>query len=323
MSCSNLDLAKLALAVIETEAQAVSQLAQRINEDFVKACQLLLACQGRIVVIGMGKSGHIGSKIAATLASTGSPAFFVHPAEASHGDLGMITKDDAVIAISYSGQTEELLTLLPALALQGTPVISLTGNPNSSLAQHAAVNLDISVEHEACPLGLAPTTSTTCSLVMGDALAIALLKSRGFSEADFARSHPGGSLGKRLLLRVSDLMQQGEELPIVSDNALLSEALVEMTAKKRGMALVVNQQQQPIGIFTDGDLRRALTQQEHILQKPVTELMTKQFKSIEQNELAASALQLMEQHKITSLVVFDQQQWLGIIHMHDILQAGI
>ncbi|MEN8217089.1 MAG: KpsF/GutQ family sugar-phosphate isomerase [Pseudomonadota bacterium] len=258
MSANEADkLRALGLAVIQTESQAVAALAPRIDDTFVHACEFMLKCEGRIVVIGMGKSGHIGSKIAATLASTGSPAFFVHPGEASHGDLGMITAKDVVLALSNSGETEEILTILPLIKRSTVPLITLTGNRTSTLAMAATVNIDVSVEKEACPLGLAPTSSTTAALVMGDALAIALLEAKGFSAEDFARSHPGGRLGRRLLLLVRDIMHTGEEIPIVPITATLRDALVEMTRKGLGMAAIVENGRHVRGIFTDGDLRRA------------------------------------------------------------------
>jgi len=252
------DIQALALAVIQTEMQAVAGLAARIDEQFVSACRLLLACKGRVVVTGMGKSGHIAGKIAATLASTGTPAFFVHPGEASHGDLGMITRQDVVLALSNSGETEEILTILPIIKRLGVPLIALTGNPESALARFASVHINVAVEHEACPLGLAPTASTTAALVMGDALAVSLLETKGFTRDDFALSHPGGSLGKRLLLQVNDIMHRGSEVPVVTDSVLVSDALLEMTGKKLGMTAVVDGEGRVAGIFTDGDLRRML-----------------------------------------------------------------
>lgn len=323
MTQSN-EFCHLGLAVIETEAAAISALSQRIDAQFAAACEQLLACKGRIVVTGMGKSGHIASKIAATLASTGSPAFYVHPGEASHGDMGMITRDDVVLALSNSGETAELLALMPILKRRGIPMITLSGNPNASLALAATVNLDVSVEKEACPLGLAPTASSTASLVMGDALAIALLQARGFTAEDFALSHPGGSLGRKLLLHVNDIMHQGDDLPCVSPTTPLSDALIEMTQKKLGMTCVLNQQQHVIGVFTDGDLRRALDNNINIHQAPIEDVMSRQFKSCTPNTLAASALQLMEDHRITSIVVCDEHnQLVGIVHMHDLLKAGV
>ncbi len=311
------------LAVIETEAEAIRQLTQRIDEKFDQACAILLACQGRIVVTGMGKSGHIGGKIAATLASTGSPAFFVHPGEASHGDFGMIRPNDVVLALSNSGETDELLTILPLLQRLNIPLITLTGNANSTLATEAIVNLDVSVATEACPLGLAPTASTTAALVMGDALAIALLQARGFSSEDFALSHPGGRLGRRLLLRVSDIMRKGEAIPIVSEQTPLTEALVEMTQKQLGMTLICDQQKNIVGIFTDGDLRRALDGSLNLHDTKTSKVMNTTFKTIAADALAAEALQIMETHRISALVVKSALQTIGIIHMHDLIRARV
>lgn len=313
----------LGLAVLETEAQAITALTRCINQSFVDACEYMLNCQGRIVVLGMGKSGHIGSKIAATLASTGSPAFFVHPGEASHGDLGMITNKDVVLALSNSGETLEILTILPLIKRLAVPLISLTGNPQSTLAKAATVNIDVSVEKEACPLGLAPTASTTAALAMGDALAIALLETRGFSADDFALSHPGGQLGRRLLLLTSDIMHTEQAIPYVFPNATLSEALVEMTRKGLGATAIVDDNLQVLGIFTDGDLRRALDKQIDIHRTLMTELMTQQCKTIPADSLAVDALSLMQSHKINVLLVVNQQQLVGIIQMHDLLRAGV
>ncbi|OQW91199.1 MAG: D-arabinose 5-phosphate isomerase [Beggiatoa sp. IS2] len=314
----------LGLAVIQTEAQAIIALSQRLDETFVQACQYLLNCTGRIVVIGMGKSGHIGGKIAATLASTGSPAFFVHAGEASHGDLGMITTEDVVIAVSNSGETEEILTILPRLKRLNIPLISLTGNPTSTVAKLASVNLDVSVEREACPLGLAPTASTTVALVMGDALAIALLETRGFGVEDFARSHPGGRLGRRLLLLTRDIMHTGNEIPIVPPTATLRDALLEMTRKGLGMTAIVDDSGHLIGIFTDGDLRRTLDQQIDIHHTLITKVMTIPCKTVTADCLAVEALSKMQQFKITALIVIDNSHHLiGVVHMHDLLRAGV
>ncbi|HHF7374254.1 KpsF/GutQ family sugar-phosphate isomerase [Legionella bozemanae] len=314
----------LGLAVIETEAQAVFELTQRIDSRFEKACELLLACKGRIVVTGMGKSGHIANKIAATLSSTGSPSFFMHPGEASHGDLGMITRQDTVIAISHSGNTLELVTLLPLLKRLEVPLITLTGNSESTLAKAADVNLDVSIKQEACPLGLAPTTSTTVALVMGDALAIALLQARGFSEEDFALSHPGGSLGKRLLLRIDDLCHQGTQLPLVHENATVSEALIEVTDKKLGMTCVIDHKGYLVGIYTDGDVRRTLTRQYDINTTPIKEVMTRNARTIPKGMLAAEALAIMQKHSITSLIVIDEEKRPeAVLHLHDLLKAGV
>jgi len=317
-------LRQLGLAVIRTEAEAIQVLSSRIGDDFVRACQAMLACRGRIVVLGMGKSGHIGSKIAATLASTGSPSFFVHPGEASHGDLGMIIDRDVVLAISNSGETEEILTILPLIKRLNVPLVTMTGNPASTLARTASVNLDVSVRKEACPLGLAPTSSTTTTLVMGDALAVSLLESRGFTAEDFARSHPGGRLGRRLLLLIRDIMHSGDRIPSVSQAALLSEALVEMTRKGLGMTAVVDETQRLVGVFTDGDLRRALDRRLDVHHAKVAEGMNHTAKTVSEDMLAAEALQFMEENKINGLmVVDDERRVVGAFNMHDLLQAGV
>ncbi|MGV3740421.1 MAG: KpsF/GutQ family sugar-phosphate isomerase [Gammaproteobacteria bacterium] len=314
----------LGLAVIETEARAVMELTHRIDERFEKACQLLLGCKGRVVVTGMGKSGHIANKIASTLSSTGTPAFFMHPGEASHGDLGMITRQDVVLAISHSGNTQELIILLPLLKRLGVPMIALTGHPDSSLATSADVHLDISIEQEACPLGLAPTTSTTVALVMGDALAIALLQARGFSAEDFALSHPGGNLGKRLLLRVDELWHSGDALPIVMENVPIREALIEVTDKKLGMTAVVNKEGILVGVYTDGDIRRTLNKEYDINTTPLHEVMTRNCLTIKPGILAAEALSVMQKHLITSLVAIDDEKRpAAVIHLHDLLRAGV
>ncbi len=306
------------------EAVAVESLVDRIDASFSKACEILLRCEGRIVVSGMGKSGHIANKIAATLASTGSPAFFVHPGEASHGDLGMITKKDVVIALSNSGNTAEITTILPLLKRQSVPLISLCGNPKSVLAEHADVNLDVGVTIEACPLDLAPTSSTTVSLVMGDALAIALLEARGFTAEDFAYSHPGGTLGRRLLLKVDDVMRRGDAVPKVEGNTTLKNALLEMSAKGLGMTTVVDAEQQLLGIFTDGDLRRALDDEVGFQRTAISAIMTTKVKTITAQALAAAALSIMEDFNITVIVVVnDKTQPIGVVHMHDLLKAGL
>ena len=318
------NLRTLGQAVIQTEADAITALLERIDDRFVEACHHLLACQGRIVVIGMGKSGHIGGKIAATLASTGSPAFFVHPGEASHGDLGMITASDAVVALSNSGETDEVLTILPLIKRLDIPLISLTGNPSSTLACEATVNLDVSVEKEACPLGLAPTSSTTAALVMGDALAIALLEARGFTAEDFAMSHPGGSLGRRLLIHVDDIMHRDGRIPRVRNDALISEALLEMSKKGLGMTAIVDDDNRLLGIFTDGDLRRTLDNQVDINNTSIADIMTVGGKTIKQGVLAAEALQMMETYKINGLFVTDADNRLvGALNMHDLLRARV
>ncbi len=314
----------LGLAVIETEAQAVFELTQRIDARFEKACELLLACKGRIVVTGMGKSGHIANKLAATFSSTGSPAFFMHPGEASHGDLGMITRQDTVVAISHSGNTHEIVTLLPLLKRLEVPLIALTGNAESTLAKTADVNLDVSIKQEACPLGLAPTTSTTVSLVMGDALAIALLQARGFSAEDFALSHPGGTLGKKLLLRIDELCHKGSQLPLTNQNATISEALIEVTEKKLGMTCVIDNQGYLLGVYTDGDVRRTLTRQFDINTTQIKEVMTRNARTIHKGMLAAEALAIMQKYSITSLVVMDDDNRPhAVLHLHDLLRAGV
>lgn len=318
-------LQQLARAVIDTEAKAVTDLSDRIGPEFIKACHYMYDCKGRIVVLGMGKSGHIGDKIAATLASTGSPAFFVHPGEASHGDMGMITKDDVVMALSNSGETSELLTILPLIKRLGVPLIALTGNPKSTLAKSADAHLDVSVEKEACPLGLAPTSSTTAALVMGDALAISLLEHRGFTADDFALSHPGGALGRRLLLHVEDIMHSGENIPLVSITATLSEALLEMTKKGLGMTGIIDEEGKMVGIFTDGDLRRVLDHGEvNVHETNITDVMTRNCKTTQAHQLAAETLRMMEKFKINSLLVVDNDNKpVGAMNMHDLLRAGV
>ena len=318
------NLKKMGLKVLEIERQAIDGLVARIDDDFARACQLMLGCKGRVVVTGMGKSGHIGGKMAATLASTGTPAFFVHPGEASHGDQGMITREDVVIAISNSGETAEVVTIVPLIKRLNVPLIAMTGKPQSTLAKAADVHVDVSVPQEACPLNLAPTSSTTATLVMGDALAIALLEARGFSEEDFAMTHPGGSLGRRLLLKVADLMHSGERLPSVSPDTQLTDALLEMTRKGFGMTAVIDDQRKVLGIYTDGDLRRTLDQGVDVRSASIREVMTPGGKHGRADWLAAQAVQVMEQHKITALLIEDDEQRLvGLIHMHDLLQAGV
>jgi len=317
-------LKELGSAVIRTEADAVSALEARIDDAFVGACAYLLACEGRIVVLGMGKSGHIGSKIAATLASTGSPAFFVHPGEASHGDLGMITSKDVVIALSNSGETEEILTILPIIKRLGVPLITMTGNPASSLAREADVSIDVSVTKEACPLGLAPTASTTATLAMGDAMAVALLESRGFTAENFARSHPAGSLGRRLLLHVGDIMHTGDAVPRVPQSTPLAEALMEMSRKGLGMTAVVDGDGRAVGIYTDGDLRRTLDRGIDIRDTIVDAVMTRDCKTVGAELLAAETLQFMEENKINGLLIEDgERRLIGALNMHDLLQARV
>ena len=312
------------IRTIKIEREALEIIETRIDNSFVKACELIRSCQGRVIVNGVGKSGHIGRKIAATLASTGTPAFFVHPGEASHGDFGMITNKDVVIAISNSGNTGELVNLLPMIKRLGCPLVSLTGKPGSPIAKSADVNLDVSVPREACPHNLAPTSSTAAAMAMGDALAIALLEDRGFSEEDFAFSHPAGNLGKQLSLHVSDVMRTGKDIPCISESADLQEALAEISNKSLGMTVVADDLNRAVGIFTDGDLRRCITQQIDTTSTQVNAVMTKNPKTVDTDDLAARALNIMESHKITSLVVTNEKQHIdGVIHLHDILRAGL
>ncbi len=315
---------QLGLAVIDTECNEIARLRSRIDENFAAACHILANCEARVVVTGMGKSGHIGGKIAATLASTGTPAFFVHPGEASHGDLGMIIAGDVVLALSNSGETSEILTIVPLIKRLGVPLIGMTGNPASTLATEAAVNLDVSVSHEACPHDLAPTSSTTAALVMGDALAIALLDARGFTPEDFARSHPGGSLGRKLLLHVADIMHGGAEIPRVEDSATIGQALIEMTNKGLGMTAITDDRGRLRGIYTDGDLRRTFESDLDLKSTPVTEVMTTGGITIGGDALAAEGLNLMERHKINALLVVDaEHRVVGAFNMHDLLRAGV
>jgi arabinose-5-phosphate isomerase len=318
------DFCRLGQAVIDTEASAIAALKPRINDAFATACRLILACRGRVVVLGMGKSGHIGGKIAATLASTGTPAFFVHPGEASHGDLGMMTADDVVIALSNSGETAEINQLLPLIKRRSLGLIALTGNPSSTLARAADAHLETGVDREACPLGLAPTASTTASLAMGDALAIALLDARGFTAEDFAHSHPGGRLGRRLLLRIDDLMHQGDAIPRVTADTPLAETLVEMSRKGLGMTAVTGPEGEVIGIFTDGDLRRALDKAVDVHTTTAEAVMTAAPRCIRRGLLAAEALATMERDRINALLVVDEHGHLvGALNMHDLLRAGV
>lgn len=317
-------LKRLATQVLTIEARAVEQLARCIDDRFVRACELMLHCQGRIVVLGIGKSGHIGGKIAATLASTGTPAFFVHPAEASHGDMGMITARDVVVALSNSGETDEILTLVPLIKRLGVPLITLTGNPDSTLATAADVHIEVSVPQEACPLGLAPTASTTATLAMGDALAVALLEARGFTTEDFARSHPGGRLGRRLLLLTDDVMHTGEQIPRSAPDDLLRDALLEMSRKGLGTTVIVDEAERVLGVFTDGDLRRALDRQVDVHTARIAEVMTHRCKTIAPGTLAAEALRMMQQYKINALPVVNSTGKLtGVLNMHDLLRAGV
>jgi arabinose-5-phosphate isomerase len=318
------ELLALAANVLDIEARAVEALKARLDDSFVAACDLCMGTPGRIVVTGMGKSGHVSNKIAATLASTGTPAFFMHPAEASHGDLGMITSQDLLLAISYSGETAEVVTILPVVKRMGARLVSMTGNPTSTMAQAADVHLDISVEEEACPLKLAPTASTTATLAMGDALAVALLEKRGFTAEDFARSHPSGSLGKRLLLRVSDIMRTGDRIPAVNAGMTLRDALLEMTDKGLGMTAVVDDQNTILGIYTDGDLRRTLDAGSDIRSTTIREVMHPNCKTTSADVLAAEALHLLEENKITSLLVADDDgKLVGALNIHDLFREGL
>jgi len=318
-----IDFIESGLRTIKMEVEAVGLLSSRVDQQFSIACETILACQGRVIVTGMGKSGHIGNKIAATLASTGTPAFFVHPGEASHGDLGMITTTDVVIAISNSGNTNEIVTLLPLIARLGIPLISMTGDEQSQLAKAACANLDVSVTIEACPLNLAPTTSTTVTLVMGDALAIALLEARGFNAEDFAFSHPSGALGRKLLLRVKDIMHEGDQIPVVSADKTLQDALIEMTQKGLGMTTIMSDDAKLVGIFTDGDLRRIIDLKVDFATTSVSDVMSADPKTIPQNMLAAEALTIMEKASITALIVEEEDHITGVLHLHDILRAGV
>ncbi|PVZ84907.1 arabinose-5-phosphate isomerase KdsD [Serratia sp. S1B] len=309
--------------VLQIEREGLAQLEQYIDGDFTRACEAIAGCSGKVVVMGMGKSGHIGSKIAATLASTGTPAFFVHPAEASHGDLGMVSAQDIVLAISNSGESNEILALIPVLKRLQIRLICMTSNPESAMGKAANVHLCIKIPQEACPLGLAPTTSTTATLVMGDALAVALLKARGFTPEDFALSHPGGALGRRLLLRVSDIMHSGDEIPHVSADASLRDALLEITRKNLGMTAVCNDLMKIAGIFTDGDLRRVFDMGIDLNNAKIADVMTLGGIRVRPNMLAVDALNLMQQRHITAVLVADGDQLLGVVHMHDMLRAGV
>jgi arabinose-5-phosphate isomerase len=321
---SDASLRASGVAVIETEARALASLAARVDGRFADACRLMLHCEGRVVVTGMGKSGHVGRKIAATLASAGTPSFFMHPGEASHGDIGMITAHDVVLAISNSGGTSEIVTILPLIKRLGVPLITLTGDEQSRMAEVADVNIDVGVEAEACPLGLAPTASTTATLAMGDAIAIALLEARGFSAEDFARSHPGGRLGRRLLLHVSDIMHTGDEMPTVALDVPVSKALMEMTRKGLGTAAIVDGDLKVLGIYTDGDLRRTLDRELDVHKAKISEVMTAQCVTIPPNMLAAEGLKIMEDREINSLLVVDREHRLiGVLSMHDLLRAGV
>ena len=309
--------------VLAIEADAIRALAEALDAAFYEACALVLACPGRLIVTGMGKSGHIARKIAATMASTGTPAFFVHPGEAAHGDLGMITAVDVVLALSNSGESDEIVALLPSLSRMGVPLISMTGNPASTLARGSSIHLYAGVEQEACPLNLAPTASTTAALALGDALAVCLLEARGFRSEDFALSHPGGSLGRRLLVHVRDLMHAGERLPVVGESGALKEALLEMSRKGLGMTAVVNDEGALVGVVTDGDLRRALDRDVDVRIAKVADVMTRQPATIEAGHLAAEAAQVMESRSINGLLVLDQGRLVGALNMHDLMRARV
>jgi arabinose-5-phosphate isomerase len=324
MKSSMKNFKQLAKQVIDIEQQAIAELEQFIDDGFELACQLMFNCQGRVIVIGMGKSGHIGGKIAATFASTGTPAFFVHPGEASHGDLGMITSNDVVLTISNSGETGEVLAIIPVIKRIGAKLIAMTSNPNSTLAKLSDTHVCIKVSQEACPLGLAPTSSTTATLVMGDALAVALLNAKDFTANDFALSHPGGSLGKRLLLRLQDIMHSGERIPMVSDTAKIKDALVEMSLKGLGMTAIVNEKDELAGLFTDGDLRRILDEKIDIHHDDISTVMTKNPRVAEGEMLAAQALKIMEDNKINGLIIVDNaNRPVGAMNMHDLLKSGV
>ncbi|MGJ0623896.1 arabinose-5-phosphate isomerase KdsD [Xenorhabdus bovienii] len=320
---SKIDFQQAGKKVLQVELDGLAELEQYINEDFSRACELMFSCEGKVIVMGMGKSGHIGRKIAATFASTGTPSFFVHPGEASHGDLGMVTSKDIVLTISNSGESNEILSLIPVLKRQKVPLICMTNNPNSSMGKAADIHLCIKTPQEACPLGLAPTTSTTATLVMGDALAVALLQARGFTAEDFALSHPGGTLGRKLLLLTSDLMTTGDDIPRVPYTATLREALVEITRKKLGMTVICDDDMQIKGIFTDGDLRRVFDMGTDLNHANISDVMTTGGVRIKPHTLAVDALNLMQSRHITSLLVTDGEKLLGVLHMHDLLQAGV
>ena len=314
----------LAREVLKVEAAAVQALASRLDDNFLHALDVILSCKGRVIVSGMGKSGHIARKIASTMSSTGTPAYFVHPGEASHGDLGMITSEDVIIALSYSGESQELISIVPMIKRQGAKLISMTGNPSSSLAIEADVHLNAAIDKEACPMGLAPTASTTAALALGDALAIALLDAKGFSAEDFARSHPGGSLGRRLITHVRDIMRSGERLPMVRENAMLGEAVLEISKKGVGMTAIVDAEQNVLGIYTDGDLRRTLEKKLDFSTTPVRSVMSANPRCIAQDALAAEAVLMMEQNNISQmLVVDDKHRLIGALNMHDLLHAKV
>jgi len=317
------DFQQVGKTVLRIEREGLEQLDQYINEDFGRACALIYACQGKVVVMGMGKSGHVGKKMAATFASTGTPAFFVHPGEASHGDLGMVSKNDVVIAISNSGESNEILALIPVLKRQHITLICMTGRPDSAMGRAADVHLCVHVPQEACPLGLAPTSSTTATLVMGDALAVSLLEARGFTAEDFALSHPGGALGRKLLLHVADIMHSGDALPHVTRDASLRDALLEITRKNLGLTVIVDDLMKIEGIFTDGDLRRIFDMGIDFQRATIGEVMTPGGIRVRPNMLAVDALNLMQTKNITSILVADDDHLLGVVHMHDMLRAGV
>ncbi len=321
---TDLDLVTVARQALSVEIDGLRAQLPRLGPEFARACRICLDCRGRIVVTGMGKSGHIAGKIAATLASTGTPAFFLHPGEASHGDIGMITREDAVLAFSNSGETDEILTIVPVIKRLGVPLVAMTGNPSSTLAHLATVHLNIGVPAEACPLNLAPTASTTAALAVGDALSVALLKARGFTEEDFARSHPAGNLGRRLLLHVQDVMRTGERIPTVRADTALADGLMEVTRKGLGMTAVVDDANKAIGIFTDGDLRRVLDRGADLRATRMDEVMTRSAKTVRADMLAAQAVHLMETHGITSLLVVDAEgRVTGALNVHDLMRAGV
>ncbi len=317
------DAIQHALKALSIEKAAIQNIADNLDDSFTQACQLCLDCQGKVVVTGMGKSGHIANKTAATLASTGTPAFYMHPGEASHGDLGMLSENDVLIAFSNSGETDEILALLPIFTRRKIPMIAITGNPNSMLAKYSDVHLNASVNEEACPLNLAPTASTTAALALGDALAVALLEIRGFTPEEFAMSHPGGSLGRRLLLTIGDIMRTGEQIPSVVSQSSLSEALVEVTQKGLGMTAILNPDKELIGIFTDGDLRRTLDEQIDIHNTTIDEVMTKEFVCVAKDEKAAEAVEMMQEKKITALLVKEENRLIGALNIHDLFKAGL
>ena len=321
----NIDFLTTAKRVLELESKAIEALIHTLDENFNKVCEIILACEGKVVVTGMGKSGHIARKIAATLASTGTPAFFIHPADASHGDLGMVSEQDLILIFSNSGETDELLTILPMLKRSSIKIIAITSNSNSKIAKHANFHILVNVKQEACPLNLAPTTSTTAALAIGDALAISLLQARGFDHKDFARYHPSGRLGKRLLLKVSDIMHTGDKIPTVNENTNFLDAIVEMSKKCFGLLTITdnNNPKKIIGVLSDGDLRRIIDQRININTVKLTEVINTQFKHISPNALAIEAIKIMETHKIFSLLVINNQEIVGIFNMHDLLQAGL